>query len=153
MVSVHPSLGATPRSAAASPPPSPAAWSTSTSASLLREAYVSFGISYLNQGLPFGGRKHSGYGRFGGPEGLLGITAPKAITEDVFFGIVQTSIPAVVDYPLDNTQRSWACTCAGPATLTQSSNRSCALPLGHSQRAWRASGASCALHMVDLRVP
>ncbi|KAL4402442.1 Meiotic Sister-Chromatid recombination aldehyde dehydrogenase [Malassezia pachydermatis] len=66
-----------------------------------------FGISYLNQGLPFGGRKDSGYGRFAGPEGLLGLTAPKAVTEDVAFGLVQTSIPPVVDYPLSNTQRSW----------------------------------------------
>ena len=70
----------------------------------------SFGISYLNQGLPFGGRKHSGYGRFGGPEGLLGLTAPKAITEDAWFGVVQTSIPPVVDYPVRDTQRSWTCT-------------------------------------------
>lgn len=66
-----------------------------------------FGISYLNQGLPFGGCKHSGYGRFAGPEGLLGLTAPKAVTEDVLFGIVQTSIPPHVDYPLRDTRRSW----------------------------------------------
>ena len=63
----------------------------------------------MNQGLPFGGRKDSGYGRFAGPEGLLGLTAPKAVTEDVAFGLVQTSIPPVVDYPLSNTQRSWTC--------------------------------------------
>jgi len=66
-----------------------------------------FGISYLNQGLPFGGCKHSGYGRFAGPEGLQGLTAPKAVTEDVLFGIIQTSIPPHVDYPLRDTRRSW----------------------------------------------
>lgn len=66
-----------------------------------------FGISYLNQGLPFGGCKNSGYGRFGGPEGLLGLTSPKAVTEDMAFGLVQTSIPPVVDYPVRDTRRSW----------------------------------------------
>ncbi|KAI3620191.1 hypothetical protein CBS9595_002158 [Malassezia furfur] len=66
-----------------------------------------FGISYLNQGLPFGGCKDSGYGRFAGPEGLLGLTRPKAMTEDWAFGIVQTSIPPVVDYPVRDTAKSW----------------------------------------------
>ncbi|WFD33437.1 Meiotic Sister-Chromatid recombination aldehyde dehydrogenase [Malassezia cuniculi] len=65
-----------------------------------------FGVSYLNQALPFGGVKHSGYGRFAGPEGLLGMTRPKAVTEDRLFGVVQTSIPPAVDYPLDAT-RAW----------------------------------------------
>lgn len=57
--------------------------------------------------MPFGGRKHSGYGRFGGPEGLQGLTAPKALTEDTLFGRIQTAIPPVVDYPVRNTLRSW----------------------------------------------
>lgn len=59
-----------------------------------------FGVSYLNQALPFGGVKDSGYGRFAGPEGLRGMTRAKAVTEDRLFGIVQTAIPPALDYPL-----------------------------------------------------
>lgn len=68
----------------------------------------SFGVSYLNQGLPFGGCKKSGYGRFGGPEGLQGLTNAKAVTEDLLFGLVQTGIPPALDYPIRDSQRSWA---------------------------------------------
>lgn len=59
-----------------------------------------FGVSYLNQALPFGGVKDSGYGRFGGVEGLQGLTSLKAITHDRFFSRVRTQIPPPVDYPL-----------------------------------------------------
>ncbi|KAK0570236.1 Meiotic Sister-Chromatid recombination aldehyde dehydrogenase [Tilletia horrida] len=65
-----------------------------------------FGVSYLAQSLPFGGVKASGYGRFGGPEGLLGLTTPKAVTEDRFFRTVRTGIPPPLDYPLQ--PQSWA---------------------------------------------
>ncbi|KAK0560292.1 Meiotic Sister-Chromatid recombination aldehyde dehydrogenase [Tilletia horrida] len=64
-----------------------------------------FGVSYLAQSLPFGGVKASGYGRFGGPEGLLGLTTAKAVTEDRFFSLVRTGIPPPLDYPLQD--RSW----------------------------------------------
>ncbi len=71
-----------------------------------------FAVSYLNQGLPFGGAKKSGYGRFGGPEGLLGLTRPKAVTRDTLFSWVRTGIPKPLDYPLKNSKKSWGCECA-----------------------------------------
>ena len=59
-----------------------------------------FAVSYLNQGLPFGGVKASGNGgRFGGPEGLLSLTTTKAVTEDRFFSLIKTAIPKPVHYP------------------------------------------------------
>jgi len=66
-----------------------------------------FGVFYLNQDLPFGGTKASGYGRFGGPEGLRSLTNPKAIVEDRFAWAVQTSIPKPVDYPITSIKQSW----------------------------------------------
>ncbi|KAK7049325.1 Meiotic Sister-Chromatid recombination aldehyde dehydrogenase [Paramarasmius palmivorus] len=61
-----------------------------------------FAVFYpqLNQDLPFGGTKASGYGRFGGPEGLRGLTNPKVIVVDRWPNFVQTSIPKVLDYPI-----------------------------------------------------
>ncbi|KIO27890.1 hypothetical protein M407DRAFT_22808 [Tulasnella calospora MUT 4182] len=66
-----------------------------------------FGVFYLNQDLPFGGVKSSGYGRFGGPEGLRGLTNPKAVVEDRFPWLVQTSIPRTLDYPVRSLVQSW----------------------------------------------
>ncbi|KZV89342.1 ALDH-like protein [Exidia glandulosa HHB12029] len=66
-----------------------------------------FGVTYVNQDLPFGGTKASGYGRFGGPEGLRGLTCPKAVVVDTFPRIIQTSIPRVVDYPIRSLLQSW----------------------------------------------
>ena len=66
-----------------------------------------FGVSYLNQGLPFGGVKKSGYGRFAGPEGLLGLTQAKAVTRDRFFSVVKTGIPPRLDYPMEKPGKSW----------------------------------------------
>lgn len=66
-----------------------------------------FAVSYLNQGLPFGGVKASGNGgRFGGPEGLLSLTTTKVITEDRFFTLVKTSIPKPVHYPHKDPEKA-----------------------------------------------
>jgi hypothetical protein len=63
-------------------------------------------LSY-SQDLPFGGTKASGYGRFGGPEGLRALTAPKAIIVDRWPWLIQTSIPAALDYPVRSISKSW----------------------------------------------
>ncbi|KAG7086578.1 hypothetical protein E1B28_002524 [Marasmius oreades] len=59
-----------------------------------------FAVFYLNQDLPFGGTKASGYGRFGGPEGLRGLTNSKVIVVDRWPSMIQTGIPKVLDYPI-----------------------------------------------------
>ncbi len=68
---------------------------------------TSFGVFYLNQDMPFGGVKASGYGRFAGPEGLRGLCYPKAVIEDRFFSLIRTSIPAPVDFPLPPGDKPW----------------------------------------------
>ncbi|KAI0783294.1 meiotic sister-chromatid recombination aldehyde dehydrogenase [Abortiporus biennis] len=64
-----------------------------------------FAVFYVN--LPFGGTKMSGYGRFGGPEGLRALTSPKAIIVDRWPWLAQTTIPKVVDYPVPSVLQSW----------------------------------------------
>ncbi|TFY81526.1 hypothetical protein EWM64_g2488 [Hericium alpestre] len=66
-----------------------------------------FGVFYLNQDLPFGGFKASGYGRFGGPEGLRSLTNPKAIVTDRWPWLIQTSIPRPLDYPIRSLSQGW----------------------------------------------
>jgi len=66
-----------------------------------------FAVFYLNQDLPFGGVKLSGYGRFGGPEGLRSLTSTKAIVVDRWPWLIQTSIPKAVDYPIRSVTTSW----------------------------------------------
>jgi acyl-CoA reductase-like NAD-dependent aldehyde dehydrogenase len=43
-----------------------------------------FGLCYLNQDLPFGGVKHSGFGRMNGRDGLRAYTNAKAVLTDRF---------------------------------------------------------------------
>lgn len=66
-----------------------------------------FAITYLNQDMPFGGVKGSGYGRFAGPEGLRGLCNSKAIVVDRWPWLVQTSIPRTLDYPIRSLVQSW----------------------------------------------
>ncbi len=51
-----------------------------------------FGLCYLNQDLPFGGVKYSGYGRMNGRDGLRSYTNAKAVLEDRF----PISVPPVL---------------------------------------------------------
>jgi len=64
-----------------------------------------FGVYYAVS-LPFGGVKGSGYGRFGGKEGLRGLCNTKAVCKDRWSGI-STSIPGPVDYPIQSAARAW----------------------------------------------
>lgn len=41
-----------------------------------------FATSYMNQSLPFGGVKDSGFDRFAGVEGLRGVCTVKAVCQD-----------------------------------------------------------------------
>lgn len=64
-----------------------------------------FATFYVCQ-LPFGGAKKSGYGKFGGEEGLRGICTEKSVCYDKF-SFISTSIPKVLDYPIANGKRAW----------------------------------------------
>jgi len=64
-----------------------------------------FGVYYAVS-LPFGGVRGSGYGRFGGKEGLRGLCNTKAVCKDRWSGI-STSIPGPVDYPIQSAARAW----------------------------------------------
>ncbi|CAO1639280.1 unnamed protein product [Sympodiomycopsis kandeliae] len=66
-----------------------------------------FAVSYLNQSLPFGGVKSSGFGRFAGPEGLKGLCTTQVVVEDRLFSYIRTSIPPPVDYPISNSWRGY----------------------------------------------
>ena len=64
-----------------------------------------FATYYLNQGLPFGGVRGSGYGRFAGKEGLQSLCNLKAVAVDRFPRIACTTIPSVLDYPIEDGER------------------------------------------------
>ena len=71
---------------------------------------------YYAVSLPFGGVKGSGYGRFGGEEGLRSICNPKAVCRDRFPGVISTSIPSALDYPIEGAKRAWE-VCVGVVEL------------------------------------
>ncbi|CAG8447058.1 8594_t:CDS:2 [Scutellospora calospora] len=58
-----------------------------------------FGATYLCN-LPFGGVGISGFGRFGGIEGLRQQCLMKSITLDRFPWLLQTSLPKILNYPI-----------------------------------------------------
>ncbi|KAI0059465.1 Aldedh-domain-containing protein [Artomyces pyxidatus] len=68
---------------------------------------ITHNVSYISQDLPFGGTKGSGYGRFGGPEGLRSLTNAKAVVVDRWPWLIQTSIPKPLDYPIRSPQQAW----------------------------------------------
>ena len=79
---------------------------------------------YYAVSLPFGGVKGSGYGRFGGEEGLRGICNTKAVCVDRLPGFLGTSIPGPLDYPIKSARRAWE-VCSG------------VVELGYGLGAWR----------------
>ncbi|TID30507.1 hypothetical protein CANINC_000860 [Pichia inconspicua] len=64
-----------------------------------------FATFYVCQ-LPFGGIKTSGYGKFGGEEGLRGLCNEKSVCYDKS-RFISTSIPNVIDYPIKNGKKAW----------------------------------------------
>ncbi|KAI5960925.1 MSC7 [Candida theae] len=68
-----------------------------------------FATYYVAQ-LPFGGVKKSGYGKFGGEEGLTGLCNAKSVVSDKPFlrmlGVA-TAIPPPIDYPIADDKKAW----------------------------------------------
>lgn len=68
-----------------------------------------FATFYVAQ-LPFGGIKKSGYGKFGGEEGLTGLCNAKSVIMDKpllrLLGVA-TAIPPTIDYPIQDDKKSW----------------------------------------------
>lgn len=68
-----------------------------------------FATFYVAQ-LPFGGIKKSGYGKFGGEEGLTGLCVTKSVVMDKpllrMLGI-GTAIPPPLDYPIAQDKKAW----------------------------------------------
>ena len=58
-----------------------------------------FATTYLVQSLPFGGVKNSGFGRFGGPEGLRDLCLQKSVCYDKV-PFVRTEIPGIMQFPI-----------------------------------------------------
>lgn len=65
--------------------------------------------AYYACSMPFGGTNDSGYGRFGGSEGLQALCNVKSICEDTWWArmlSIKTEIPPVLQYPVQG-QRGW----------------------------------------------
>ena len=62
---------------------------------------------YYAVSLPFGGVKGSGYGRFGGREGLRSICNMKAVCKDSFPSFISTSIPPELDFRTGRSRQAW----------------------------------------------
>jgi acyl-CoA reductase-like NAD-dependent aldehyde dehydrogenase len=59
-----------------------------------------FGLCYLNQDLPFGGVKYSGYGRMNGRDGLRAYTNAKAVLTQAVSGQARRLRKGPADHPL-----------------------------------------------------
>ncbi|XP_068659197.1 aldehyde dehydrogenase 22A1-like [Aristolochia californica] len=59
-----------------------------------------FATTYMCQSLPFGGVKHSGFGRFAGVEGLRACCLVKSVVEDRWWPYIKTKIPKPLQYPV-----------------------------------------------------
>ncbi|KAI4303181.1 hypothetical protein MLD38_038843 [Melastoma candidum] len=59
-----------------------------------------FASTYMCQSLPFGGVKHSGFGRFAGIEGLRACCLVKSVVEDLWWPFIRTKIPKSIQYPI-----------------------------------------------------
>ncbi|SCU86928.1 LAMI_0D04104g1_1 [Lachancea mirantina] len=64
-----------------------------------------FATFYVCQ-LPFGGINGSGYGKFGGEEGLQGLCNAKSVCFDTL-PFVSTQIPPPLDYPIPSNAKAW----------------------------------------------
>ncbi|KAL2970366.1 hypothetical protein AAZX31_15G134800 [Glycine max] len=64
-----------------------------------------FAATYMCQSLPFGGVKNSGFGRFGGVEGLRACCLVKSVVEDRWWPFIKTVIPKPIQ-KMDLSSRS-----------------------------------------------
>ena len=67
---------------------------------LLTAKFNDFGLTFLVTDMPFGGQRDSGFGRFGGPEGLQAFSRTKLVIRDRF--PLLTRAPKIFDYPQSN---------------------------------------------------
>ena len=60
------------------------------------------------QDLPFGGVRLSGYGRFGGPEGLKECCAMKSTTSNTYSWLTTSLVlPPLLDYPVQHVSSTF----------------------------------------------